>query len=62
MGKKKECPNCATEIPEESKVCYICGYEFPQHKTKGKVFWIAGIVLLILFMLSLVKFLFGIFR
>jgi len=62
MEKKKECPNCATEIPEKSKVCYICGYEFPQMETKGKIFWIAGLVLLILFLLSLVRILFGLLR
>lgn len=25
----KECPNCATEIPEDATVCPICKYEFP---------------------------------
>jgi len=62
MKDKKECPNCATEILKDSKVCYICGYEFPQREAKSKIFWIAGFILLILFLLSLARILFSILR
>src|SRR5574337_234539 len=27
--KKKECPSCAMPVDEKSKVCPVCGYEFP---------------------------------
>lgn len=26
----KECPNCATEIPDDRAICPICRYEFPR--------------------------------
>lgn len=30
MGsRKKECPNCAVDIPADATVCPICRYEFP---------------------------------
>lgn len=52
---KRECPNCAVEVPEESQRCYICGYEFPQPKSKLSK-WVA-ILLIIIFLIPLVVFL-----
>lgn len=60
FGGKKECPNCAIEVPKESKVCYVCGYEFPA--SKGKAFTIIALILIILFLLPLIKFLMSIFK
>lgn len=59
-GGKKECPNCAAQVPKDSKLCYVCGYEFPQGK--GKAFGLIAIILLILFLLPLVKFLVSLFK
>ena len=30
MARQKECPNCATDIPESATVCPICRYDFPR--------------------------------
>jgi|RhiMetdeSRZDD1v2_1073273.scaffolds.fasta_scaffold4139850_1 hypothetical protein len=30
MPRQKECPNCATDIPESAVVCPICRYDFPK--------------------------------
>ena len=51
-SKKKECPNCAVDVPKGSLRCPICGYEFPQPKS-GVFKWIA-IILIILFLIPLV--------
>ncbi len=60
FGGKKECPNCAVELPKDSKVCYVCGYEFPEGK--GKTFILIALILIILFLLPLMKFLISIFK
>ncbi len=52
-NKKKECPNCAVDVPKDSSRCPICGYEFPQPKA-GLFKWIA-IILIILFLIPLVR-------
>lgn len=50
--KKKECPSCAMEIDENSKVCPVCSFEFP---TRSKTYlWIA-VGLLIVFLLTLLN-------
>ncbi len=51
-SKRKECPNCAMDVPKDSQRCPICGYEFPQPKS-GLFKWIA-IILIILFLIPLV--------
>lgn len=48
--KKKECPSCAMEIDTASKVCPICGYEFPGRS--GSLKWVA-IALALLFLIYL---------
>lgn len=55
-GKRRECPSCATEIPANQEVCYICGYEFPSRggSYPGWVKWVALIVAL-LFLAPLVR-------
>jgi len=60
FGGKKECPNCAMEVPKDSKVCHVCGYEFPEGK--GKTFTLIVLILIILFMLPLIKFLISILK
>ena len=60
FGGKKECPNCAIEVPKDSKVCYVCGYEFPERK--GKTFTLIALILIILFLLPLIKFLLSLFK
>ena len=30
MPRQKECPNCATDIPENAAMCPICRYDFPR--------------------------------
>jgi predicted amidophosphoribosyltransferase len=35
--KTKECPSCAMEIDPESKICPICGYEFPGYSSSTKL-------------------------
>lgn len=59
-SKKKECPNCAVDIPKNSRLCPICGYELPQPKS-GLFKWIA-IILIILFLIPLVHLLIGALR
>jgi RNA polymerase subunit RPABC4/transcription elongation factor Spt4 len=44
--KKKECPACAMEVDEKSKVCPICGYEFPAVNAAWK--WLAILLLIFL--------------
>jgi RNA polymerase subunit RPABC4/transcription elongation factor Spt4 len=44
--KKKECPSCAMEIDEKSKVCPICEYEFATQSSW--LTWVA-ILLILLF-------------
>jgi RNA polymerase subunit RPABC4/transcription elongation factor Spt4 len=41
--KKKECPSCAMNIDDKSKVCPICGYEFTQYPR-----WIVWLAILLL--------------
>lgn len=53
MGNhKKECPNCAVEVPKEKESCPLCGYEFPQPQSKLSK-WVA-ILLILLFLIPLV--------
>ena len=57
---KRECPNCAVDVPRGSRRCPICGYEFP--RPKSRLFkWIA-IVLIILFLIPLVRMLIGLLK
>jgi len=51
-SKRKECPNCAVEVPKDSQRCPICGYEFPQPKSK-LLKWVA-IILIVIFLIPLV--------
>lgn len=51
--KKKECPSCAMEIDATSKVCPICGYEFPGAGKNTALKWMA-VLLVILFLLYLI--------
>ena len=48
---KKECPSCAMDIDNKSKVCPICGYEFAEFSVLTK--WVA-ILLVILFLLFMI--------
>lgn len=57
---KKECPNCAVEVPGQSQRCPICGYEFP--RGKSGLFRLVAIVLIILFLIPLVRFLIGLLK
>ncbi len=52
---KKECPNCAVDIPKSSQRCPVCGYEFPL--PKSGLFKLVTIILIILFMIPLIHFL-----
>ncbi len=53
MGNgKRECPNCAVEVPKTSQRCPICSYEFPRHKSG--LFKLVAIILIILFLIPLV--------
>jgi RNA polymerase subunit RPABC4/transcription elongation factor Spt4 len=52
LMQKKECPSCAMEIDQKSKVCPVCGYEFTDHRNSG-LKWVA-LLLAILFLLYLV--------
>lgn len=45
---ERECPSCSTQVPANNNRCPICGYEFPAaHPALQKVYWTAGIILLI---------------
>jgi len=48
--KKKECPSCAMEIDDNSKICPICNYEFPQTKPTIRITAIILIIIMILFL------------
>jgi RNA polymerase subunit RPABC4/transcription elongation factor Spt4 len=61
MGSgKRECPNCAVEVPKHGERCPICGYEFPQSKS-GFPKWVA-IILILLFLIPLIHFLIHLFK
>jgi predicted amidophosphoribosyltransferase len=51
-SRRKECPNCAVEVPRDSHRCPICGYEFP--RSKSGFFKLIAIILIILFLIPLV--------
>ncbi len=55
-GKTRECPSCATEVPADQRVCYICGYEFPSSGGSHPkwVKWVA-IVVMALFLIPLLR-------
>ncbi len=53
MGNaKRECPNCAVEVPKTSQRCPICSYEFP--RPKSGLFKLVAVILIILFLIPLV--------
>lgn len=52
--KNKECPSCAMMIEKNSRVCPVCGYEFPQQKEYLKITAIILIILLIVFFLFVI--------
>ena len=58
--RKRECPNCAVEVPEDRESCYICGYEFPQTRKRFSK-WVA-IILIIIFLIPLVTLLIRLLR
>ncbi len=52
--KKTECPSCAMEIDSVSKVCPVCGYEFPEQPAGYKwIAWILVIVIVFYFVLRI---------
>ena len=56
MGSgKRECPNCAVEVPKHGERCPICGYEFPQ--SKSGLFKLVAIILVLLFLIPVIHFL-----
>jgi len=59
-NRKRECPNCAVDVPKGSRRCPLCGYEFPPPKS-GLFKWIA-IVLIILFLIPLVRMLINLLK
>lgn len=48
--QQKECPGCAVQIDADSKICPICGYEFPQQSLSKKIVAWIMIVLLVLWL------------
>ena len=44
-GEKKECPNCKTMIPVQTRECPACGYEFPVFQS-GKEKDVADVVMM----------------
>ena len=47
----KECPSCAMEIDNRSKICPVCGYEFAYSRSMAG--WVA-ILLVTIFLTSLI--------
>lgn len=56
--RKRECPSCATEVPADQDVCYICGYEFPGRRSHPRWVTLVAIIVAILFLAPLVRVLF----
>jgi len=56
MAGKRECPSCASLIPDDQDRCFICGYEFagPPARRSWRV-WMA-VVLLILFLIPIIRY------
>jgi RNA polymerase subunit RPABC4/transcription elongation factor Spt4 len=55
---KRECPNCAVEVPKHDERCPICGYEFPQSKSgfpKWIVIVLIALLLILLFLIPLTR-------
>lgn len=45
----RECPSCATEVPQNENRCPICGYEFPARTKPHASFLLAiGVTLIVL--------------
>jgi RNA polymerase subunit RPABC4/transcription elongation factor Spt4 len=51
MTKKKECPSCAMEIPDNENVCPICGYEFPERNNFLSFVVLLMVILIMLYFL-----------
>jgi predicted amidophosphoribosyltransferase len=47
--KKMECPSCAMEIDRNSKICSVCGYEFPERNKLSGFIIILMLILMILY-------------
>lgn len=47
---QKECPGCAVEVDRKSKVCPICGYEFPEQPISVKIMALLMAILLLLWL------------
>ncbi|MEW5874924.1 MAG: zinc ribbon domain-containing protein [Candidatus Zixiibacteriota bacterium] len=55
MPAKRECPSCATEVPDHLNQCFVCGYEFAG-KPAGRSWrtWVA-LILLLIFLIPLLQ-------
>lgn len=57
MPDTRECPSCASMVPDDANRCFICGYEFSEDRPRRN--WRAWVAvgLLIVFLYPLVRFL-----
>lgn len=62
MSNTRECPSCASMVPDDEERCTICGYEFSSI-ARGRNWrgWVA-VALLVVFLYPLIRFLIGLFN
>lgn len=62
MTGKRECPSCASMVPDDDESCIICGYEFSTI-SRGRNWraWVA-IGLLAVFLYPLIRFIISLFN
>jgi RNA polymerase subunit RPABC4/transcription elongation factor Spt4 len=53
MSRTRECPSCASEVPGDSRQCFICGYEFPGSQFNRSWRVIVAIILVLIFLIPL---------
>ncbi len=54
-ASQRECPSCASMVPADEAVCFICGYEFAGRTVwKSWRLWVA-IVLLAIFLIPFIR-------
>jgi len=62
MAGKRECPSCASEMPDRMDRCFICGYEFagPAPRRSWRI-WVA-LLFLIVFLFPFIRMLLNALR
>ena len=60
MAGKRECPSCATMVPDNQAQCFVCGYEFAGPPARRSWRTWAAIALVIIFVIPLIRIIIGV--